>query len=106
MAQPKVSRPVSHCTQRQSYVVKMESKIMFNPQNKLLRKGEEAQEYEGTFSLSIAGKGVTITDKMHDGENFTDMMNRVGKIAAYKLLDTLFPTDRAKELKPKKSKKP
>jgi len=92
------SRSIKHVVQQQSYNINMDVKITFNPQNKILKQADEGKEYEGTVRLSIADKGFTVSGMIEEGEDFTDMANRLTKLAIFKLADSLYPSKRVAQV--------
>lgn len=93
------SRSITHIVQKQSYHIDMEVKIAHNPGNKILKKKEAEMEYEGSVRLTIADKGFTISGMMEPGEDFSDMCNRLTKLAIFKLSDSLYPSKRVQQVK-------
>ncbi len=99
------SQSIRHTVQEQSYKIDLEYKIIHNPGNKKLRKADVEKEYQGTVKLSIADKGFAMTSMLEEDEDFHDMMNRLTKLAIFKLTDSLFPSKRTVEMKFMKPKK-
>jgi len=93
-----VSRPISHSVQSQTYKIDLETKILFNPGNKLLKKSQESLEYQGIVSISVSDNKIVKSDFLCEGENYFDLINRVSKIAVLSLMDKLFPSDKLKEI--------
>jgi len=95
-----ISRPVRHMVQKQTFKIDMEVRVLFNPQNKLLKKAEERMAYEGSVSMKIADKGFTITSMIEEGEDYSNMSNRLTKLAIIKLADSLYPAKTVHIAKP------
>jgi hypothetical protein len=103
MAGPEISRSIKHATQSQQFVINLNVKIEHNPMNKILKKKAVEQEYYGTVSAKISDKGFTVSGKLDEDEAIGDMMNRLTKLAIYKLADQLYPSEKShKIVKPRK----
>lgn len=92
------SRSIKHVVQQQAFKIDMEVKVTFNPTNKILKQAEEGDEYQASVRVSIADKGFTVTDMMAKGEDFTDMCNRLTKLAIFKLADNLYPSKKVEQV--------
>ena len=102
MDKPSASRAVRHVVQNQQFPIDMSIRVTQNPQNKLLRKKDKVP-YEVHVSMKINDKGYTTTERVKEDETFTDALNIISKTVAYKLIDSLFPSEKAKYINVKRT---
>jgi len=87
------SLSVKHVVQSQTYVMKIHVSITFNPQNKRLTEEEAVLEHQGNVVIDLGGHSFGVKGFIREGENYSDLTNRLMKVAILKASNKLFPTD-------------